>query len=419
MSLIERNAAPRLRELLQSFRVVLLGGARQTGKTTLARDLLELPEQAWFSFDDPSILDRAVHDPVGLVDALPVPAAIDEFQRAGTDFLLSIKQATDRRRDRGQLLLTGSTNYIAARGVSETLAGRMGRLTLWPLSVGERESIRETFIDTLFAPEAWPTTTPTIRRNDVVELLLEGGYPEIVTEQLTGRARRDWFEAYTHDVVSREALRPIAEVRYEGELRRLLRIMAARAAGEVQISDIAADAELARSTVANYLSLLEALHLIVQIPAWATSSTTAAKRRSKTILGDTGLAASLCGAGTATFAPTGDAALAGSLFENFVTAEIVKQSAWSARTVDIGHYRDRHGNEVDLIIEDRATGELAAIEIKLSSTPHDRHAKHLRWLKGKTGSRFKLGLVIHTGAKSLPLDNDIWAVPVSALWRND
>src|SRR5262245_32848228 len=123
-------------DLLDSFRIVLLGGARQTGKTTLVRDLLELPEHAWFSFDDQAVLARAKDDPVGFVDALPRPAVIDEFQRAGSGFLLAVKQAADRDRARGQMLLTGSTNYLADRGLSETLAGRAGRLLLWPLSMG-------------------------------------------------------------------------------------------------------------------------------------------------------------------------------------------------------------------------------------------------------------------------------------------
>lgn len=102
--LVQRNAAPRVLELLSSFRVVLLGGARQTGKTTLVRDLLDLPGQAWFSLDDEALLARAIDDPVGFVDALPRPAAVDEFQRAGRGFLLAVKQTADRDRARGQLL---------------------------------------------------------------------------------------------------------------------------------------------------------------------------------------------------------------------------------------------------------------------------------------------------------------------------
>ncbi|MGH7866871.1 MAG: AAA family ATPase, partial [Candidatus Dormibacteraceae bacterium] len=116
--LVGRNAAPRVMELLSSFRVVLLGGARQTGKTTLVRNMLKLPGHAWLSFDDEAVLARVVDDPIGFVEALPRPAAVDEFQRAGRGFLLAVKQSADRDRARGQLLLTGSTNYLADRGLS-------------------------------------------------------------------------------------------------------------------------------------------------------------------------------------------------------------------------------------------------------------------------------------------------------------
>lgn len=288
-----------------------------------------------------------MNDPVGFVSTLPVPAATDEVQRAGQGLILAIKMAADRRSDRGQLLLTGSANYLAARGVSETLAGRVGRIALWPLSIGERRSVRETFVDSLFNPDAWPPRVEPISRAEIADLILEGGFPEVVTSRLTGRDRRDWFEAYTHDVISREELRPIAQIRSEENLRMLFRLMAARTASEVQISDIASDAQQQqRSTVVRHLALLEALHLVVAVPAWST-------------------------------------------------------------------------NVIDLIVEERRTGEIAGIEVKLSSTPNRKHAKHLMWLRDKLGDRCKLGLVIYGGDNALSLGDRIWAVPVSALWRSD
>jgi predicted AAA+ superfamily ATPase len=121
------------------------------------------------------------------------------------------------------------------------------------------------------------------------------------------------------------------------------------------------------------------------------------------MLVDTGLAADLCGAGEKTFTPNGDPALAGALFESLVITEVLKQSVWSEHSVYVSHYRDRHVGEIDLIVEERRSGEVAAIEVKLSSTPITKHAKHL----------------VHTGANTLPLGERIWAVPVSALWRTD
>jgi hypothetical protein len=418
--LINRWAAPRVQDLLGSFRVVILGGARQTGKTTLARDLLNLSRRAWYSFDDAAVAARATEDPLGFVDSLPIPSAIDEFQRAGTSFLLAVKQRADRDRTRGQLLLTGSTNYAANRSTTETLAGRAGRLMLWPLSAGECRGIRETFLDRLFTPEAWPPpVAEALDRSELVETILAGGFPEVVLERLSARQRRDWFTAYVHDVVSREALRPLAEVRLEAELRRLLRLAAARTGGTFVLSDIAADAELGRETAANYLSLLEALHLLVLIPAWSTSVTTRAKRRPKVAVVDTGLAADLTGVGRAAFGPTADGTTAGALFETFVATEVLKQASWSNRGVDISHLQDRNGHEVDLIVEDRRSGEVAALEVKFTATPTSRQARHLAYLRDRLGDRFRLGLLIHTGRHTLPMGDRVWAVPVAALWRSD
>jgi uncharacterized protein len=417
--LVQRHAAARVLELLGSFRVVLLGGARQTGKTTLVRDLLNLGDRAWFSFDDEAALARAVDDPIGFVDALPRPAVVDEFQRAGRGFLLAVKQAVDRDRGRGQLLLTGSTNYLVDRGLSETLAGRAGRLRLWPLSMGERLGMGETFVDRLFEPSAWPGRAKPLPRTELVRVLLEGGYPEVVTESLAGRQRRNWFEAYVHDVVSREALRPLAEVRLETELRRLLRLLAARTGQELIVSGVAGDADVGRDTASNYVALLEALHLVTLVPGWSTSITSRAKRRPKVMLADTGLAADLCGVGEQAFSPSADGVAAGALFDTFVTTEVMKQATWSDRSVDVSYFRDRDGAEVDLILEDRRTGELAGIEIKLTSTPTARHARHLAMLRDKLGARFTIGLVVHSGAQTLPLGNRLWAVPVSTLWYTD
>jgi predicted AAA+ superfamily ATPase len=421
VAILARHLTARVAELVGSFRVVVLGGARQTGKTTLVRSLLDLPDGSRFTFDDEATLRRATEDPVGFVEVLPRPAAVDEFQRAGRGFLLAVKQRVDLHRDRGQLLLTGSANYLADRSAAETLAGRTGRLELWPLSLGERRGVRETFVDRLFEPSAWPppATAATPTRAELAEVILEGGYPEIVTEGLRGRQRRNWFEAYVADVVSREALRPLADVRRETGLRRMLRLLCARTGQELVLSDVAADAALSRDTAGNYLALLEALYLVQQVPAWATSATTRPKRRPKIVVRDTGLAAGVISAGEAEFGATADGRVAGALFETMVITEVYKQSGWSERTVDLAHLRDRNGAEIDLIVEDRRTAQVAGLELKLTATPTERHARHLATLRDRLGSRFTVGLVVHAGRQLLPLGERLWAVPVATLWRDD
>lgn len=394
----------------------MLGGARQTGKTTLVRDLLGFAEDARFTFDDPSVLARAKDDPVGFVAGLPRPAVIDEYQRAGSPFLFAVKQAADRERRRGQILLTGSTSYLADRSVAETLAGRVGRISLWPLSFGERRGVRETFLEAAF-DETWsPGRFSVFEREELIAAVLQGGYPEVVTERLSRRQRQQWFGAYVGDVVSREALRPLAEVRLENELRAVLRLLAARTAQELVIADLARDAGLSRETTANYVTLLEALHLVCVVPAWATAATTRVKRHPKVFVVDTGLAADLVGAGESEFGPRADGRMAGALFENLVAAELLKQASWSDISIAVAHYRDRNGAEVDLILEDRRRGRIAGIEVKLTATPTAHHARHLALLRDRLGKRFATGVLLHAGPHPLPLGERLWALPVSALW---
>ena len=406
--------------MLQVFRLVIVNGARQSGKSTLVDDLLGLPAGSRFTLDDPAVRRLASDDPVGFLAGLPRPAAIDEFQRAGPDLLLAVKQAADRDRSRGQLLLTGSAGYLTGRDVTETLAGRTGRLVLWPLSGGERRGVRETFVDHLFEPSAWPPPAAgPVGRAQLVDEVLTGGYPEVVAESLTERRRARWYDSYIADVVSREALRPVADVRAELDLRRVLRLLAARTGQELVLTDLTRDAELDRATVSTYVSLLQALYLVVEVPAFATSATTRAKRRPKVFITDSGLAAHLANAGPATFGVGGDGALAGALFETAVLGEVAKQAGWSDRVVDLSHFRDRNGPEVDLVVEDRRSGRFAGIEVKLTATPTTAHARHLALLRDRLPERFTVGLVIHTGTHSLPLGDRIWAVPTTALYRDD
>ncbi|MGQ0467881.1 MAG: ATP-binding protein [Sporichthyaceae bacterium] len=397
---------------------MFLAGARQTGKTTLVRDLLDVPIDRRFTLDHEATRLRATEDPIGFVAALPQGAAIDEFQRGGPGLLLAIKAAVDVESARGQFLLTGSANYLADRGVSETLAGRAGRLTLWPISEGEVRGVREAFVDRLFDTSSWPGEVPPVPPPDaLIERLLRGAYPEVVTAELGHRARRDWFTAYVHDVVSREALRPVADVRLESELRRVLRLLAARGAGELVVADLARDADLNRATAADYVGLLEALYLVVSLPAWAPSATTRAKRRAKILLADTGLMADQIGAGEAVFSSNQDGVVAGALFETLVATEILKQASWSPESLEVGHYRDRDRREIDVVVTDRRSGAIAAVEVKMTATPNVRHARNMAWLRDGLGPRFTVGLVVHAGDAVLPLGDRLWAVPWSCLWR--
>jgi uncharacterized protein len=404
--------------MLETFRVVHLGGARQTGKTTLVRELLPTSGGSSVTLDDEALMLRARDDAAGFLASLDRPARIDEFQRAGEGLLLAVKAAADVNRQRGQILLTGSAGSLSAGRGIETLAGRVGRSVLWPLSQGEQRGDAEVFIGRLARPEQWPP--PSLWRapvrNEVLAALTQGGFPEVVTEAMSSRARSRWFEAYAEETIDREAVRPLVERTPGPELRRFLRLLAARSGRELVMTELARDAGMSRTTASRYLALLEALYLVHLQPAWATSATTRAKRAPKVHLVDSGLAASLLGLGERELSSLDRDREFGFLLESFVVTELRKQASWSDLSVDVLHFRDRNGPEVDIVVEQRATGVIAGIEVKASMTPRVEHARHLALLRDRLGASFSIGVVLHLGQALLPLGDRIWAVPVPVLW---
>lgn len=198
------------------------------------------------------------------------------------------------------------------------------------------------------------------------------------------------------------------------ELPTLLRLAAARVSGLLSPMGIARDAEMSRSTVQRYLALLEQLFLLIRARAWSRNVGQRLIKAPKVWLPDTGLACHLLDYEQARF--EGDeSALAGTLFENFVATELMKQAAWAEANVRIHHFRTAGGREVDLLIE-RGDGTLCGIEVKLGATPHSSDFNALRFLQSKLGARFRLGAVVHTGSETLPFGPNLWALPVSALW---
>ncbi len=152
------------------------------------------------------------------------------------------------------------------------------------------------------------------------------------------------------------------------------------------------------------------------LPAWATTATTRAKRHPKIHFVDTGLAAHLARVGPGELHPvTGQ--MTGPLLESFVVAELHKQRTWCDTDIQLSHFQDRNGAEIDVIVENLETGQVAGIEVKATATPTARDARHLAYLRDRLGARFALGLVLHLGQQSLSLGDRLFAVPTSTLWR--
>lgn len=415
--LLPRRALGVVDEHLRNARVVIVNGARQSGKSELLRLVHAAQGGRYVSLDATADLRLARTDPTGLIESAPRPLVIDEVQRGGDPLVLAIKAAVDADRSRGQFLLAGSTRFLVEPRLSESLAGRARFVDLWPLSQGEIDEIDggDRFIDAVFdrsigdlvrAQPAPETRTATMAR------LVRGGFPEAVLAT-TDRARAAFFRDYVRTVSQRD-ITELSRMTQRVDFATVLRLVAARTAGELNVTSIANDAGIGGETARRYLPLLEAVFMVWRLPAWSTNLTSKVARRPKIHLVDAGLAAALTGASVDALARPGNPH-AGALLETMVACELAKQATWSNTDVRLHHWRDRNGREIDLVLE-RTDGTVVGIEVKAAHDVTDADSRHLAWLRDQLGDRFAAGVVVHLGDRARPWGDRIASLPITALW---
>lgn len=410
---IARHVTPRVVEALEDTRIVVLQGARQVGKTTLVRELVDDRGGRLLTLDDPATLARAAADPLGFLLEEPERLlAIDEVQRL-PELILPLKYVVDRDTRPGRFLLTGSANLLRLPSLPDSLAGRVERIELHGFSQGELAGHRESFIDRLLAGERFTTHTSALHRHHYLQRAAAGGYPEALARP-EGRRRDAWFDNYADGVVRREA-EELTNLQRLAELPKILRVLASRNSGELNMADIARDTEIPVRTLTPYVDLLHTLYLIQTIPAWFTNFAQRVVERPKVSLLDSGLAARLINISAAGAAPEASPKVAGGLLEGFVAGELRRQLTWSEERAELGHFRERTAGEVDLVLE-TPDGRVAGLEIKATSAPGRNDAKGLAHLRDRLGSRFVAGLVLHTGTTGGSLGDRLAAVPMDAVW---
>lgn len=411
--MLRRHLIDRLLDGLADTPAVLVNGARQTGKSTLVQST-ELAGQSrqYLTFDDPGILAAAQRDPNGFVAGLNMPVTLDEVQHVPEIFPV-IKAAIDRKRQSGQFLLTGSANVMLLPKLSESLAGRMEVLTLWPFSQGEIHGVRETFVDTLFSqkPVGWAGKTATVRRDELLETILAGGYPLAVARQ--SATRRDaWFQSYVMTMLQRD-IRDLANIADVTAVPRLLSVVAARAGGLLNFADLSRSVALPQTTLKRYFALLEGTFLVQLLRPWARNLGKRTIQTPKVYINDTGLLAYLLGATVDRLKAEGN--LAGGVLENFVLMELRKLSTWSTIQPELFYWRTASGQEVDVVLEDRA-GRVTGVEVKAAATLSGNDVRGLQALASAAGKHWVRGVVLYTGNEVIPFSSNLHGVPISWLW---
>jgi predicted AAA+ superfamily ATPase len=408
--LIPRHAAAQVNAALTDTRVVLVNGARQSGKSTLVRVV------AGDRIAERRDLDRAQDkaaadaDPVGFVDSAEL-LVIDEIQRA-PELLLAIKASVDEDPRPGRYLLTGSSRLFGMIAAPDALPGRMETVELWPFSQGELDGEPDGFVDAVFAFGPDLRHESSVTRADYAARIVRGGLPE-ATSRDDPRRRQRFLDAYVQSLIDRD-VRQLSDIQHKGQLRTLVRLLAARSGTIIASNSLESGLGLSRPTVARYFQVLEEIFLIKRIPGWSRNLGTRATFAAKLIFVDSGIAANELAVSSRALRRPG--APFGPLLESFVLSELARQLTWSQELVDLFHYRDRDKFEVDAVLENRS-GAVVGIEVKAASTVGPDDFRGLRRLADRLGDDFIVGIVLYTGTSTLSFGGKMRAVPVSSLWQ--
>lgn len=395
--------------------VVVLAGARTVGKSTLLTRLAQPSGATVLDLDD--LTTRAlVRDDLSFYVGGASPVLIDEFQHV-PEILDAIKAELNVDSRPGRFLLTGSTRYSALPRAAQSLTGRVHVQTVWPLSQGEIDDRTEVFVERLLdAPTslARPPVAGTDRA-ELVNRVLAGGLPAAL-RRAPGRPRSRWYGNYVGLVVERDVL-DIRDIRQSAVLPGYLRRLAAQTGQVLNVAAASRATGITTSLGEDYVRLLEAVFLLHRLPAWGTTLSSRVNRLPKVHLVDTGLGGWLLGITARSVSRRVPAVLAefGHLLETFVVNEILKQSSWLDRSLQIGHYRTSDGHEVDVVIENEA-GEVVAVEVKAGSTYRREDLRGLTYLRDRLGDRFLGGVLLYTGPLAARVDDRLTVAPIDSLW---
>lgn len=391
---ITRDVETVLKKALGESPVVAVTGPRQTGKSTLLKETL--PDYSYITLDDPMARQQAIEDPVFFLDSFPSKLIIDEFQYA-PGLLSYIKMRVDENRsEKGVYVLTGSQQFIATKGLSESLAGRIILLELGAFGLQEWNRVEGADSKAAFA-----------------RACLRGSFPELVTDAAVDTQR--WYAGYLQTYLERD-IRTLYDIGHLREFERTLQLLAARCSQNLNYSTIAGDIGISVNTVKRWVSILEACRMIYLLPPYLKNIGSRIVKSPKVYFLDAGLVCYLTGLRSEEHLLKGP--MAGALFENYCIQEAVKASFSVGKQPRFSYLRTQNGFEVDFIAEG-ANSVLYPVEFKLSKSPKTKMAATLeRFVTELEPENSRRGSLITLTDNSQPFTRNVEHAAVSGFLKN-
>ena len=403
MAYIKRELERKFLRLNDFFKVVLVTGARQVGKTTMLKHLAG-DDRTYVSMDNAAARDLAKSDPVLFFQTYRPPVLIDEVQKA-PELFEQIKIICDESNETGLIWLTGSQQYSMMKNVRESLAGRIGILELYSLSAREKAGVAfEEELD--FSFDALQDRQRKLPKNNVIDVfnhIWEGGMPQIIGAD--NELRQDYFESYIETYLMRDVVEA-GGITDAVRFRRFLVACAALVSEQLNYTTLAEAADIAQSTAKEWLKVLEGLRIVYLLPPYSNNELKRLSKTPKLYFCDTGLCAYL----SMWLSPQTllNGAASGHYYENYVVMELVKNYAYAKSKVNITYYRDSNAKEIDVFVEENNV--IHPLEIKKSASPDRREVKKYSVLDKALLNRGKGGIICMC-EEPLPIDADNCFIP--------
>ncbi len=401
---IKRTLSDHILETSKHFKVVLLTGPRQVGKTTLLRTLAK-KSRSYVTLDDLDARAAAEQDPAAFISRLSFPVLIDEVQYAPSLFSY-IKMKVDEDKKPGQFWLTGSQQFAMMKNISDSLAGRVAILDMQGISLAEEEKRPKTppFIPTEEVLLARRKIAKPLNAQEVYTKIWRGSFPDVVVAN--GKNWETFYASYLTSYTEKD-VRDYHRVDDLMQFRKFMQVVASRTGQMLNYSTIANDVGVAMKTVKTWFNVLEATGLVAVIQPYFNNLTKRAVKTPKFHFLDTGLSCYLTGWVTPEVLEKG--AMAGAMLETYVVSEILKSYIHNGKQPHLYYYADKDKREVDLLIEE--AGKLHPIEVKKSSSVRNMNFKGFDFLENAKAD-IGHGAVICLTDKLLPMGEGIDAVPV-------